>query len=149
MHRARHCIGRIALRVVSDRPDSVIEVDKNASEWDGSSLENLNSQQGIKIPGYGTIYFPADETDVSITLYNPEDNECYFQFELYIDGESEPVASTGAVEPGSAVTEVTLSRPLEAGTYQLDIKINTYTLDGLTPLNDAVVSTDLTVTQSE
>lgn len=123
-------------------------LDENAEQYDPeASLETDGN--GIAIPGYGVIYFPENETDVQITLYNPEQNTCLFQFELYIDDESQPIASTDLVEPGKAVSEVTLSRALEAGTYTLSIKVLTYAVDTFAPLNNAMVRTQLSVLADE
>lgn len=119
--------------------------DPNAEPYDPSSDIAADHVSGIAIPGYGNIYFPSDETTVQITLYNPEKNDCLFRFELYIDDENEPIASTELIEPGKAVQTVTLSRPLTKGEYSLNIKVLPYTKDDLTPLNNALVYAKLYV----
>ena len=80
-----------------------------------------------------------------MTLYNPAQNACLFQFALYLEGEEEPIASTGLIQPGKAVQEITLARPLAPGDYTLNIQVNTYTSDMQTALNNAFVKAELRV----
>lgn len=122
--------------------DTGLSIDPDTVSW-SSSIKDEGSG-GIKIPGYGDIYFPADETSVQITLYNPEANNCLFAFELYLDDDKEPIAKTGLVEPGKALTEAELSRGLSAGEYVLQIKVNVFSPEG-TSLNNAIVKTKLYV----
>ena len=80
-----------------------------------------------------------------MTLYNPEENDCYFVFSLYLDEETEPLYTSDYVQPGMAIQEVTLSRGLEAGEYALYIKMETYDPETQTAGNGASVKTALTV----
>ena len=66
---------------------SGLQLDSNASAWEPTTSIQTTEEQGIQIPGYGTIYFAAGEKDVPITLYNPEENTCNFVFELSIEGD--------------------------------------------------------------
>lgn len=117
--------------------------DSNAVDWDDTVTDEEVSD-GIAIPGYASIYFPKGETEIQMTLPNPEENTCLFKYELYINDESEPIASTDLIEPGKAVETITLTEALSEGNYKLQIKILTYTED-FVPLNNALVKTDLTV----
>lgn len=121
-------------------------LDENAYPYDPSANLVADNANGIAIPGYGDIYFPADETTVQITLYNPEKNNCLFRFELYIDDNTEPIASTDLIEAGKAVDSITLSHPLRAGEYTLNIKVLPYTVESHTALNNALVRAKLYVT---
>ena len=80
-----------------------------------------------------------------LTLYNPEKNTCLFRFELYLEDQEEMIASTGLIEPGKAVQEITLAHALPAGNYTLNIKVDTYTADTQMPLNNALVQAELCV----
>lgn len=124
-------------------------LDSAAESYDPKVDITTNSDDGIAIPGYGTIYFPENETDIQITLYNPKKNTCLFKFELYIDDEATPIATTDLVEPGKAVQNVKLERPLKIGEYKLNIKVLTYAADTYTPLNNALVYADLYVLANE
>ena len=130
--------------IVKETNQQGVVFDDNAKEYTPVDLVN-NSEEGIAIPGYSTICFPEGEKRVEITLYNPEKNNCLFGFELYIDGKENPIATTGLVEPGKAVQNVELNEPLQAGNYKLKIKVNTYTIDTKSKLNNAIVYTDLQV----
>lgn len=128
----------------SDSQAGGMTYDENAHDYTVSLP--VADTNGIAIPGYSTVYFPSGEKNVPMTLYNPDKNTCLFQFELYINDETEPIAETGLIEPGKAVESVVLSRALKSGNYKLKIKVNTYTDDGqLTPLNNALVSAELCV----
>ena len=47
----------------------VLDPDAEAYE---PSTDLSTDDAGIAIPGYSNIYFPAGETQVQLTLYNPE-----------------------------------------------------------------------------
>lgn len=119
--------------------------EERAQDYALSAPLPSSGQGDIAIPGYSTVYFPAGETLVPMTLYNPAQNACLFQFALYLEGEEEPIASTGLIQPGKAVQEITLARPLAPGDYTLNIQVNTYTSDMQTALNNAFVKAELRV----
>ena len=122
------------------------ELDDAAQDWTGAAPPSKNGeQQGIKIPGYASISIPAGETDAKILLLNPEENPCYFSFELILDETGESLFTSKMVEPGKAIQEETLARALEAGEYDATIKISTYSLDTNTQMNGANVKTKLLV----
>ena len=123
-----------------------IVIDTNASEWD-KDLDNISGEQkGIQIPGYGDITIGAGETVWNITLANPKDNECYFQYAITIDDSETPIYESDYIEPGKAITEFEVSEPLDAGDYSIYMNISTYSMDGNnTRLNGASVKADLHV----
>lgn len=123
-----------------------VVIDENASEWD-KDLENVSGEQkGIQIPGYGEITIPAGETNWKITLANPKDNDCYFQYSLTIDDDETPIYESDYIEPGKAITEFEVSKPLEAGEYSIYMNIATFSMDGNNErLNGASVKADLHV----
>ena len=100
------------------------DLDSNAVKW---TQEKNSDPQSIKIPGYSTIRIPSDTKDVQITLLNPEGNECYFKFELLVDGES--LYTSDFVQAGYAIENIELKKALEKGTYDAVIKITPYSLD--------------------
>ena len=54
------------------------------------NLPDGSNAEGIKIPGFGRLYFPADSDRVQMTLANPSDNHCYFVYTINLnesDGE--------------------------------------------------------------
>ena len=84
--------------------------------------------EGIRIPGYPRITISADTKDVTMNLQNPEGNPCYFTFEIILTEGEETIYTSKLVEPGKAITDVTLSRALEKGEYPAVIKITTTSL---------------------
>lgn len=120
-------------------------LDLDAEPYEPSADLSTDGSNGIAIPGYGDVYFPAGKKDVQITLYNPEQNDCLFRFELYIDDRTEPIAATDLIEAGKAVQTVTLSESLDAGEYTLAIKVLPYTVEEHVPLNNALVRAKLYV----
>lgn len=123
-----------------------IIMEENASEWDGQMNDLSGNQAGIKIPGYGELTVPAGETTWKITLVNPKDNNCYFQYAITIDEDNTPIYESGYIEPGKAVTEFDVEKPLEAGEYTIYMNISTCSMDGdYTRLNGASVKADLHV----
>lgn len=119
-----------------------LSIDPNAQNWSASIPSD--GKNGIQIPGYGDIYFPANQKTVPITLYNPGGNDCLFAFSLYINGQG-PCATTELIAPGTAVTQVMLDNSLEAGEYDLEIKVDTFEKESCAPMNNAVVETKLIV----
>lgn len=114
-------------------------LDDSMKAYSGKEPESRGgAKQGIKIPGYGTVRFPADTTDVRMVLLNPEGNPCYFTFELVI--EEETYFTSNMVEPSMCIENLTLLKPLAKGQYTAILKISTYSLDeNLTPMNGANV----------
>ena len=123
-----------------------IILDDGAENWDGEMEDLSQDQPGIKIPGYGYITVMSGETAWKITLANPKENNCYFQYSITIDENENPIYESDLIEPGKAVREFEVNEPLEAGDYEIHLNISTYTMDdGLTPLNGAVVKAVLHV----
>ena len=124
---------------------SGMALDPNAQAWEPSALVDNSQGSGTKIPGFGTVVFPAGEKNVQITLYNPEENDCIFVYTLSLAGEDTPLYVSEGIEPGKAVQEITLDRVLEEGEYTLEVHVQPYDRETGAAKNDAVVSADLIV----
>lgn len=98
---------------------------------------------GIRIPGYPSITIEADKKDVQMNLMNPEGNPCYFTFEIVLNDTDETIYTSKMVEPGKAITEVTLEKVLAAGEYPATIKITTASLADGSTMNGANVETTI------
>jgi len=120
-------------------------LDENMKEYEGRTPEDRGGEaQGIKIPGYGKVTLPSGTTDVKMILLNPEGNECYFRFELVVDGET--YYTSNLVEPSKCIEDMKLTKPLPKGEYKAKLLISTYTMDGnFTQMNGANVEFELTV----
>lgn len=80
-----------------------------------------------------------------MNLENPAGNPCYFTFELVLKDTNETLYTSKMVEPGKAITNVTLSHGLENGEYPAVIKISTASLEDGSAMNGANVETTLIV----
>lgn len=78
-------------------------------------------------------------------LWNPDGNPCYFTFELVLKDSDEVLYSSKLVPPGDVISDVTLSRALDAGEYQATLRITTTSLEDGSAMNGANVETVLIV----
>ena len=123
---------------------SELEIDKDAKNWEDSKPENKGGMsEGIKIPGYPSITVEKDTKNVKMALLNPEDNPCYFKFEIVLKEKDRIIFQSKLVPPGKVITDVTLTEPLSEGQHPATIRISTLSLDGEQPLNGANVETVL------
>lgn len=128
------------VRQDSKDPAFLPDLDENAIVQTDGIKEN---PEGIRIPGYPRITISADTKDVTMNLQNPEGNPCYFTFEIILTEGEETIYTSKLVEPGKAITDVTLSRALEKGEYPAVIKITTTSLTDGSAMNGADVETVL------
>lgn len=132
----------------TSQQEATADIDPNAGEWDGTIPEapkgNPNAEN-IQLPGYPTIYIPAGQTDVEVAFSNPEGNPCYFTFQLVLNDSGEVLYESKQVPPGEAITKATLSKPLETGKYEAQLRITTASIVDLSPMNGANMETVLDV----
>ena len=124
------------------------DIDPGASDWNGGTLPDKSENApaaGIKIPGYPSIALPKDKETVTVAFVNPEDNPCYFTFELVLKDTGESLYKSKLVPPGQAITQITMARALSSGEYNAIIKISTTSLTDGTAMNGANVETVLIV----
>lgn len=129
----------------SPTPTAQLEIDPNAGEL--VTPTPAPTEPGVAIPGWGSITLPAGETEVATTLKNPEANAdwYYLTFEMRlptVDEETgeesyEVLFTTGLIPPGQYCNQVTLSRPLEAGEYNVILHVQPYRMSDKTPTNNA------------
>lgn len=120
------------------------EIDKDAGEYIGKDPQDQGgAPMGIKIPGYSSITFPANETQMHAAFLNPEGNPCYFVFKLVLKDTGEVLYTSKMVPPGKSVNEITLTRPMEPGSYPAVIQISTFDMETGSSMNGANVSTVL------
>lgn len=123
----------------------VMKLDGDAEEWDTSGLSGGAKTGGIKIPGYEVVRFPKGTREVELPLVNPEENNCYFAFALILDSTGEQLYESGLVEPGKAVSKITLTRALDEGEYRITIRVKPYDIQSMAALNGANVQAKLYV----
>ena len=125
-------------------PNPKLFIDPNA----GPSPTPAPTAPGIAIPGWAGLSLPAGVTEAEVPLFNPEDNAnwYYLTFELRLKDTDEVIFSTGLIPPGLYCNKVTLSRPLEMGTYDCTMVVQPYFIREVpTPTNNAVFDIQLSV----
>lgn len=134
-----------AAPAASPTPTVELEIDLNAGEL--VTPTPAPTEPGVAIPGWGSITFPAGVTEAATALKNPEANEgwYYLTFEMRlptVDEETgeesyEVLFTTGLIPPGQYCNQVTLTRPLEAGEYNVILHVQPYRMSDKTPTNNA------------
>ena len=90
-----------------------------------------------------SITVDAGKDNVTMNLFNPEGNPCYFTFEIVLSDTGETIYKSDMVEPGKAITNVKLQHPLATGEHNAVIKISTASLTDGKTMNGANVETVL------
>lgn len=118
--------------------DSQGVVGKISDGWStGLEDEPAPQRKGIQIPGYGTAEMKVGDKSLHLSIGNPEENECGFYASLKL-GDGTVLYKSELLEPGHGLTEIPLSRTLEAGEYTAMVYYECVTLDEEhTPLNSA------------
>lgn len=118
--------------------------ESGAEEWQGArTTATSGASDGIRLPGYKSITVAANKKDVSVNLYNPKENKCYFVIRLVLIDTSETLYESKLIEPGKGLYSITLSKALKAGTYKAQLQYEPYDMNTLTRLNGAVMNLDL------
>lgn len=129
--------------VLARRPQGTGPVTNITPEFEQEQTRETtgaSQSKGIKIPGYSIIPIAADSTDVEIDLYNPEENDVYFQISFYLSDSKELLFESKLLKPGQHLYTISLNRPLPEGEYPITIQYSTFSTDGsFTPKNGAVV----------
>ena len=119
-------------------------IEEDDGEYVASDEDDAESRPGVAIPGWGTIRIAADQTDVEVDFYNPEDNKGYYYltYEILLPDEEsedgyETIYASGLIQPGDHVRNITLEHPLEAGEYEAVIHVQPYAIEDETPTNNA------------
>ena len=138
---------------VEPSPTVELEIDPNAGEL--ITPTPAPTEPGVAIPGWGSITLPAGVTEAATTLKNPDANAdwYYLTFEMRlptVDEETgeesyEVLFTTGLIPPGQYCNQVTLTRPLEAGEYNVILHVQPYRMSDKTPTNNADTETLLIV----
>ena len=125
-------------------------IDPSAGDYVAPVIDST-VEPNVAIPGWGRITIPSGTTQItSVDFYNPEENEglYYLTFELRLptdDGGYISLYQSDAVPPGKHIQSITLSRPLETGTYDAVIHVQPYRMSDETPTNNANMKTTLVV----
>ena len=107
-------------------------------------MENTDPES-IALPGVSRIEMEAGTTRVDFPLVNPEGNTCYMKYTIRDAQTDEVLYSSGLIGPGQAVLSFDLNRPVEAGTYDILLQVETSdaALDCTVQLNGAEIPAEL------
>lgn len=104
----------------------------------------------VSIAGFKTLKIPANTKDVSVDFYNPSTNEGKFMmtFELLFpmpDGTNLSLYSSGLLEAGNHIRNISLAYPVPQGTYENCIlRVQPYFISDHSLANTAEVMFTLT-----
>lgn len=113
----------------------------NGVEIDLNKQPMVGEQEGIAMPGLGISYILTAEQPV-FNLINPENNTVYFKYK--VKANKELIYETEWITPNRMI-EANLWEILEAGTYDLDLDIETLDCLTETPCTTSSLSTKLVI----
>ncbi len=107
-----------------------LEIDPSITEYQGELKRppDMETTQ-ILIPGFEALYLQAGSTHVDTVLFNPEDNPCYFQFNIKSRDTDEVFYESKLVPPGKGIEGIELNRTFKAGEYPAVIQFRTHDLE--------------------
>lgn len=127
------------------RREEVPGLEDTAVSYRIEGMENTDPDS-IALPGISQIEMNAGETKVDFPLLNPEGNNCYMTYIIRDAQTDEVFYRSGKIEPGMAVLSFDLNHPLEAGTYDILVQVETADLTDYTVhLNGAEIPAKLIV----
>lgn len=122
------------------------DIDSAATNWKGPENENDSLSRGIAIPGYESMKLRANKLDQKVSIYNPEENNCYFVITLCLPNGTE-IYKSKMIEPGKGLYNIVLNQKIQKGIYENSIlKYECFAMDeSLSELNGASVNLKLEV----
>jgi hypothetical protein len=125
---------------------AILVIDENAKPYTDTE-PRLITVEGIKIPEMVSATIPANTEDAWILLINPKDNTCNFKFEITAD--DEPLYTSGLIEPGKHIEELSLSKGLAQGEYKAVLTIRAYEPGSVTEAKNIKMEFTLTAKERE
>ncbi len=123
--------------------EEVPGLDEAAVSYKVEGMENTDPES-IALPGVSRIEMEAGTTRVDFPLVNPEGNTCYMKYTIRDAQTDEVLYRSGLIGPGQAVLSFDINRPVEAGTYDILLQVETSDLDDYTvQLNGAEIPAEL------
>lgn len=122
-------------------------LDKSAKPFDTQiKREEDLGESKILLPGFETLYMDEGKNELYVALANPKGNPCYFRYTIYMEGRDKEIYQSGMIKPGDAVTTVKMPEKMKKGTYQLTLKIQSFSLNNYkTELNGGEMMANLIV----
>lgn len=82
----------------------------------------------LTIPVIESITIPADRTDVSFNVTNPQENNNYLVFVIALDETGKVIYESEKIAPGASLGIIELLNPLREGVHTATLNIKTYSL---------------------
>lgn len=93
----------------------------------------------IKIPGFEKITLVGGQSKQKVSLYNPEENSCFFLVSLRLPDGTEFYRSN-LIALGDSIKEIQLERVLSPGVYENSLmQYSCFSVDDLSAMNGANV----------
>jgi hypothetical protein len=100
---------------------SSIQIDTHAKPYAGTEPNGLTGVE-YRILGFTKAAIPADTTEVSMFLLNPEDNPYNFAFRIIL-ADDETLYASGLIEPGWYIEDISLEKSLPEGEHDATLEI--------------------------
>lgn len=107
-------------------------VDSNAVYGEGQiSVPEKTDTRGrqIKVNGIAEMNLKAGVREQNFVFSNPEENPCYFQIEVVLSDSGEVIYTSNLLPPGYSISNFSLNRALDAGSYRAVVHVKTYSFD--------------------
>ena len=137
------CAGGVIAWLVLHQPDP-LELEPNVVALTPTP-QGEKAPDGIQIPGYPTLSVDSATGTVNTVFQNPEGNRCYFELTLTRTDTGETLWQSAKFKPGTGIQNPTLSTTPPPGTYPAALTYTTTSLQDQSPMNGAVINTQLVV----
>lgn len=135
-------IGGFFNKAPDDEKTKIADGVEYAEDKDYSDVEDKDN---ISIPGYDTFTFEAGKKEQEVTLFNPEENTCYFKMSLILE-DGTVIWTSDLLEPGKAFQKIVLDKALDKGAYKdVLLKYDCFSLKDRSQLNGAEIKVDIEV----
>jgi len=121
------CVAAVLFFFFSQKGEETYAVDGSAVKYEASikKPEGL-ADNVITFPAYADVQIKKGTEIFPIVLVNPDFNKAYIQFVVSIDRKKVPLLTTGLVEPGKAITGVTLPKDISEGNHEIHLEMLGY-----------------------
>lgn len=121
------CIVVFVFFFLSQRAEESYAVDDTAVKYETSIKRPADiADNAITFPAYADVQIKKGTEIFPIVLVNPDFNKAYIQFVVSIDRKKVPLLTTGLVEPGKAITGVTLPKDISEGEHEIHLEMLGY-----------------------
>lgn len=127
--------------------DMTLQIDEDAGYLERGPTENYEENKkatSIKIPGYSQLKLKENTHVIDVVLENPSGNPCYFSFSI-VDEKNRLLYESELIPPAQGIINASIQSAMPVGTHKVLIKIATYSLADLSPMNSSELETVLMI----